>query len=605
MDGAGVRVVGGCRHPVRRRRRSGDGRAGGSGALAPAARCDRTAIPHSHLAIIAIWGVTASRPASGAAACASVPGCRVPGCVHAESGTRRRRPERRGLGARRAERARGRGGAGCRRLVVGLFLARKRRWMPLAPTPAIVTIALAAVFALSLLPSAHPCSPWEAFLAAGLALLAAASLLDEPCGARRKPLRCGASPPISPRDRSPRREAIFAPPGDALHDPGSKCSIRSRTGDGSIHRRRRRAIPANAVVTPVRRQGARSREWSGAPTVRTTSRRSGRLPSRSTTNDCGPASRCTWPNCAHPACGSSRPAMTSDAASNGTCTTGCSRASSCSSTNWDWRHRRTTTRRDRRSWHASAARRTASPSGLRALARGVFPLRSTISESRRRCSVSPMTRPFPLELSGDAYPRPPQADRAHALSRRRRGAREEMSAPGRSPSPWNAPPTRSPCAPPTHSAAPRRTLRDRVEALGGRVAAHRRRDRGAAAMRVVVADDSLLTREGIVRMLVEAGVDVVAQAADGRELLARVDESRPDVAVIDIKMPPTFTDEGLVAAASVRERYSGCRHPRAVAVPRNGLRDAADRVGAGEHRLSAQGPDRRHRRARRRTSAHP
>jgi DNA-binding NarL/FixJ family response regulator len=76
-------------------------------------------------------------------------------------------------------------------------------------------------------------------------------------------------------------------------------------------------------------------------------------------------------------------------------------------------------------------------------------------------------------------------------------------------------------------------------------------------VRVVVADDSLLTREGIVRMLVEAGVDVVAQAADDRELIARVDDKRPDVAVIDIKMPPTFTDEGLVAAASIRNRYPG------------------------------------------------
>jgi DNA-binding NarL/FixJ family response regulator len=76
-------------------------------------------------------------------------------------------------------------------------------------------------------------------------------------------------------------------------------------------------------------------------------------------------------------------------------------------------------------------------------------------------------------------------------------------------------------------------------------------------VRVVVTDDSLLTREGIVRMLVEAGVDVVAQAADARELIARVDDKRPDVAVIDIKMPPTFTDEGLVAAASIRNRYPG------------------------------------------------
>ena len=74
-------------------------------------------------------------------------------------------------------------------------------------------------------------------------------------------------------------------------------------------------------------------------------------------------------------------------------------------------------------------------------------------------------------------------------------------------------------------------------------------------MRVVVADDSLLTRGGIVRMLQEAGVDVVAEAADGRELLERADEFRPDIAVVDIKMPPTFTDEGLVAAAELRRRH--------------------------------------------------
>jgi DNA-binding NarL/FixJ family response regulator len=74
-------------------------------------------------------------------------------------------------------------------------------------------------------------------------------------------------------------------------------------------------------------------------------------------------------------------------------------------------------------------------------------------------------------------------------------------------------------------------------------------------MRVVVADDSMLTRGGIVRMLQEAGVDVVAEAADGQELLHRVDEFLPDVAVVDIKMPPTFTDEGLAAAAELRRRH--------------------------------------------------
>lgn len=74
-------------------------------------------------------------------------------------------------------------------------------------------------------------------------------------------------------------------------------------------------------------------------------------------------------------------------------------------------------------------------------------------------------------------------------------------------------------------------------------------------MRVVVADDSMLTREGLVRLLTEAGMEVVGQAADARSLLALVDQFHPDVAVVDIKMPPTFTDEGLVAAASIRERY--------------------------------------------------
>lgn len=74
-------------------------------------------------------------------------------------------------------------------------------------------------------------------------------------------------------------------------------------------------------------------------------------------------------------------------------------------------------------------------------------------------------------------------------------------------------------------------------------------------MRVIVADDSMLTREGIVRMLREGGVDVVAQAYDGDSLAALVDEHRPDVVVVDIKMPPTFTDEGLVAAAAIRARH--------------------------------------------------
>lgn len=71
-------------------------------------------------------------------------------------------------------------------------------------------------------------------------------------------------------------------------------------------------------------------------------------------------------------------------------------------------------------------------------------------------------------------------------------------------------------------------------------------------MRVVVADDALLTREGIVRLLAEAGVDVVGQAQDAAELLDRIAKTRPDAVIVDIKMPPTHTDEGIVAAQRIR-----------------------------------------------------
>jgi DNA-binding NarL/FixJ family response regulator len=74
-------------------------------------------------------------------------------------------------------------------------------------------------------------------------------------------------------------------------------------------------------------------------------------------------------------------------------------------------------------------------------------------------------------------------------------------------------------------------------------------------MRVVVADDTMLTREGIVRLLEEAGIDVVAQAEDGEGLLRHVRLTRPDTAIVDIRMPPTHTDEGLVAAQAIRTEY--------------------------------------------------
>ena len=74
-------------------------------------------------------------------------------------------------------------------------------------------------------------------------------------------------------------------------------------------------------------------------------------------------------------------------------------------------------------------------------------------------------------------------------------------------------------------------------------------------MRVVVADDVMLTRQGIVHLLDEAGVDVVGEAEDAGGLLRHVRRTRPDAAIIDIRMPPTHTDEGIVAAQAIRSEH--------------------------------------------------
>jgi DNA-binding NarL/FixJ family response regulator len=74
-------------------------------------------------------------------------------------------------------------------------------------------------------------------------------------------------------------------------------------------------------------------------------------------------------------------------------------------------------------------------------------------------------------------------------------------------------------------------------------------------MRVVVAEDTMLTREGIVRLLEDAGIDVVGQAEDAATLIRHVRLERPDAAIIDIRMPPTHTDEGLVATQQIRAEH--------------------------------------------------
>ncbi|MFD8527549.1 response regulator [Streptosporangium canum] len=76
-------------------------------------------------------------------------------------------------------------------------------------------------------------------------------------------------------------------------------------------------------------------------------------------------------------------------------------------------------------------------------------------------------------------------------------------------------------------------------------------------MRVVVADDAVLIREGLIRLLEEFGCEVVAAVGDGDGLVEAVAAHRPDVSVVDVRMPPGFTDEGLRAAVEARRRVPG------------------------------------------------
>ncbi len=74
-------------------------------------------------------------------------------------------------------------------------------------------------------------------------------------------------------------------------------------------------------------------------------------------------------------------------------------------------------------------------------------------------------------------------------------------------------------------------------------------------MRVVIAEDSVLLREGLARVLMDAGLDVVAQVGDARALHESVEREQPDVIIVDVRMPPTQTDEGTRAAQELRSEY--------------------------------------------------
>ncbi|WP_027331862.1 response regulator [Mycolicibacterium tusciae] len=76
-------------------------------------------------------------------------------------------------------------------------------------------------------------------------------------------------------------------------------------------------------------------------------------------------------------------------------------------------------------------------------------------------------------------------------------------------------------------------------------------------MRIVVADDSVLLREGLIRLLTENGHDVVSAVGDGPSLVHAIERHTPDVSVVDVRMPPSHTDEGLRAAVEARQRVPG------------------------------------------------
>jgi DNA-binding NarL/FixJ family response regulator len=76
-------------------------------------------------------------------------------------------------------------------------------------------------------------------------------------------------------------------------------------------------------------------------------------------------------------------------------------------------------------------------------------------------------------------------------------------------------------------------------------------------MRVVIAEDVMLTREGIARLLTDSGIDVVGRVGDAASLLGAVQVTQPDAAIIDIRMPPTHTNEGLLAAQQIRDGHPG------------------------------------------------
>jgi YesN/AraC family two-component response regulator len=121
-------------------------------------------------------------------------------------------------------------------------------------------------------------------------------------------------------------------------------------------------------------------------------------------------------------------------------------------------------------------------------------------------------------------------------------------------------------------------------------------------MRIVLADDDVLLREGLASLLERSGFEVVGQSDNARELLELVREQRPDLAIVDIRMPPTHTTEGLDAARKIREES-----PETAILVLSAhveVEHAMDRWRAASERLPAEEPRHRRRRIRRNARAH-
>ncbi len=211
---------------------------------------------------------------------------------------------------------------------------------------------------------------------------------------------------------------------------------------------------------------------------------------------------------------------------------------------------------------------------LRELARGIHP--AILSERGLEPALRALADRAPGTVDVERGPgrAPADAGRGRRLLRRRRGADERREVRrGRHDAGRRAPRERSRARrgprrrrrrcrhgrrhrPP----GPRRPARRARRAPGDRLPARARHDRHREdSVRAVVADDSVLLREGIARLLEEAGIEVAGQAGDADDLLRKVGAHRPEVAIVDVRMPPTFSDEGLRAAAVIREEHAQTR----------------------------------------------